>query len=468
MVGITGYSVYIPRHRLPRAVIAAAWGGRAVPGCKAVRHFDEDSLTMGQAALWRLLECGAAPEALYFASTTAPHWQRSSASMIAAACGLPAEVATADFGGSLRCGATALAAAFNAVAAGARRQMAVVASDSRDGAPESAEEITFGDAAASIAVGSEGVIAELVSRASRSDDFLDEWRRDTDDTVTSLASKFSTTRGYQANVVEAARGALQQAGVDPKQVTRAALASPDGQSHAGAAKALGIPPERVEDSRLGDIGVTGAAMPLLLLAQALDRAQPGDWILAAAYGDGANAFLFRATDRIAELPRPLVAPDPAPLECRSYAVYRKLRHFLRDHAGGPEMSNVLWEREEPQNVRLRGTFCPRCGRLQFPQTRVCGGCRSTEGLVEKPLARAGRLFTFTKDYLYDAPAQPTIMAVVDLDGGGRFLCQMTDAAPDRVGIGMEIELVLRRMREGPSMHHYYWKCRPAGAPGVTP
>jgi uncharacterized OB-fold protein len=52
------------------------------------------------------------------------------------------------------------------------------------------------------------------------------------------------------------------------------------------------------------------------------------------------------------------------------------------------------------------------------------------------------------------------MAVVDLEGGGRFLCQMTDVDPAAVEIGMEVELVLRRMREGSGDHYYYWKCRP--------
>ncbi len=464
MIGITSYNCYIPRYRLSQAVIAQAWAGRPMPGCKAVYNFDEDSLTMGQAAAWRLLASAPPPEVLYFASTTAPYWQRSAASLMAASCDLPASVATADFGGSLRCGASALRAALDAVAAGRASRACVVAADAREGAPESAEELIFGDAAAALAVGSDGVIAELVGSASRSDDFLDEWRRDVDPHIHSFASKFSLTRGYQANVVEAARAVLEKAGLEARRIARAAFASPDGRAHAAAAKALSIPADRLEDSRLGDIGVTGAAMPLLLLAQALDRAAAGDFVLAVAYGEGADAFLFRVTDAIASLPRPVTQPGPPPIEYPSYTVYRKLREFLKTRAGGMEVSNVLWEREEPQNVRLHGTFCPRCGRLQFPMTRVCSGCRSAEGLVEKPLPRAGRVFTFTKDFLYDAPVQPTIMAVVDLEGGARFLCQLTDAAENEVTIDMEVELVLRRMRESASMHHYYWKARPRSTP----
>ena len=118
MIGITGYSVYVPRHRIRRETVAAAWGAAAAPGRKAVAGFDEDSLTMAQAAAWPLAEAGPV-EAISFASTSAPYWQRSAASLIAAACDLPAMVATADFAASLRCGTTALRSVFDAVAAGA-------------------------------------------------------------------------------------------------------------------------------------------------------------------------------------------------------------------------------------------------------------------------------------------------------------------------------------------------------------
>ncbi|MBI3697512.1 MAG: hydroxymethylglutaryl-CoA synthase family protein [Acidobacteria bacterium] len=447
MSGITGYSVYIPRHRLSREAIAAAWATKAPSGSKAVAHFDEDSLTLGHAAAAPL---ASGVEALYFASTTAPYWQRSAASLIAACCDLPAEVATADFGGSLRCGATALRAALDT-----GKRAVVVASDTRQGAPESAEEMLFGDAAAAIAVGPDPGIAELVAAVSRSDDFPDEWRRDTDAYVQSFTSKFSTARGYEANVVAAGRALLEQAGLEPARIARVALVSPDGRAHLGAALALGIPAGRIEDPRLADVGITGAAMPLLLLAQALDRASAGDYILVIGYGDGADAMLFRAVrngDR-------RLAPDPHGIPYPSYQIYRKLRDYLRLRVGGAEVSNVLWEREETQNVRLHGTRCPRCGLVQFPIARVCSACRNAEGLVEQPLARRGRVFTFTKDFLYEAPIQPTVMAVVDLDGGGRFLCQMTDVDAGGVEIGMEVELVLRRMRESAASHHYYWKCR---------
>jgi hydroxymethylglutaryl-CoA synthase len=455
MIGITSYSAYTPHRRLRRDLVTAAWGAPAVPGCKAVVNFDEDSLTMAQAAAWPLAQSGGA-EALFFASTTAPYWQRSSASLIAAACDLPAQTATADFGASLRAGTTALRAALDAVAAGSVRTAVVTAADCRDGAPESVEEMLFGDAAAAVAVGSEGLVAELVAAVTRCDDFPDEWRRDTDAQVHSFASKYSLARGYTENVVAAGWALFEKAGVQPEQIARAALASGDGRAHIAAAKALGIPAVRVEDVRARDIGITGAGMPLFLLAQALERAKAGDLVLAIAYGDGADAFLFRALGGGGRL-----EPAGGTLDYPTYQIYRKLRDYRRAGGNrGAEISNVFLRREETQNVRLHGSLCPQCGLLQFPIAKVCRACHRHGGMMEKPLARRGRLFTFTKDFLYDAPVEPTVMAVVDLEGGGRFLCQMTDVDPAAVEIGMEVELVLRRMREGAGDHYYYWKCRP--------
>jgi 3-hydroxy-3-methylglutaryl CoA synthase/uncharacterized OB-fold protein len=455
VIGISGAAIYIPRYRLSREVICTAWGKSAVPGSKAVCHFDEDTLTMGYAAASRLTATGAEPDRLLFASTSAPYWQRSSASQIAAACDLRASTGTMDFGGSLRCGTSALIAAIEAVQAGPANHVLVIAAERRDAAPESMEELLFGDAAAALMISREGVLAEVVATHSVSDDFLDEWRRDRDSEVQGYYSKYSLTRGYEANVVAAVKELLAKADLAAGDLALAAIASPDGRAHLNCAKALGIAANHVVDLCASQVGVTGAAMPLLGLAQGLQTAQPGDLILCAGYGDGADALLFRCV-----CPAPALARDTQTIDVKTYPLFRKSREYLRHESGGAEISNVLWKREARQNVRLHGTRCPACSRVQFPITRVCSACRNMEGLEDVRLGRTGSIFTFTKDFLYDSPVQPTIMTVVDLDRGGRFLCQMTDVDERDVRIGMRVELVLRRMREGAANHHYYWKCRP--------
>ena len=46
MPGITHLATYFPRRRLERALIAKAWGSRAVLGSRTVAAIDEDALTM--------------------------------------------------------------------------------------------------------------------------------------------------------------------------------------------------------------------------------------------------------------------------------------------------------------------------------------------------------------------------------------------------------------------------------------
>ena len=56
------------------------------------------------------------------------------------------------------------------------------------------------------------------------------------------------------------------------------------------------------------------------------------------------------------------------------------------------------------------------------------------------LARRGKLFTFTNDFLHETPDPPVSHAVVDLDGGGRMYCQLTDCEPERVEIDIALAL----------------------------
>jgi len=55
-----------------------------------------------------------------------------------------------------------------------------------------------------------------------------------------------------------------------------------------------------------------------------------------------------------------------------------------------------------------------------------------------------------------------VAVVVDLDGGGRFRCELADAGPDEVAIGMRVELTFRRLLTAGGVHNYFWKVRRTG------
>ncbi len=75
------------------------------------------------------------------------------------------------------------------------------------------------------------------------------------------------------------------------------------------------------------------------------------------------------------------------------------------------------------------------------------------------LKKSGKIYTYTRDYVYTNPFPPTTMAVVDLDNGGRFYCQMVDADKEKVSIGSKVTLTLRRLHEGGDFIHYFWKAK---------
>jgi len=465
MIGIISCSYHIPFCRLEREKIGQAWARRAGKGERAAIYFDEDALTLGLESAQRCIEekGKAGIDGLYFASTSAPFWQRSAASLMAAACDLSAACETADFSGSIRSATSALRAGVDTLNSGRLSRLLIATGEVRDGQPGESEEEWFGDAGSAIVLGRDGVMAEIIDMASRSDDFLDEWRRDTDGFIQTQSSRFSTERGYQANLVAIGQSILRKSGVQAQGCAKIIVPSPDGRAHINVARKLGFQDAQIQDPLFQEVGACGSAASFLLLAAALETAKPDDHLLLLSYGDGADGFLLRVTDEIKK--RTVLSSISDHLSEKrlypSYQIYKKMRTYYADNEDGPDLSNVFLAKEEKQNMRLYGTQCLHCGTRQYPIARVCISCKNHDSLQEVALERTGSVFTFTRDHLYGAADSPTIMSVVDVEQGGRLYLQMTDVDPEDVRIGDQVVLTLRRRKEGPTMHHYYWKCRPA-------
>jgi len=65
------------------------------------------------------------------------------------------------------------------------------------------------------------------------------------------------------------------------------------------------------------------------------------------------------------------------------------------------------------------------------------------------------------DRLTYSLSPPVVAVVIDVDGGGRFQCELTDCNPDDVAIGDRVEMTFRRFflaRNG--IANYFWKARP--------
>jgi 3-hydroxy-3-methylglutaryl CoA synthase len=464
MVGITRIATYFPRRRLDRALIAKAWGTRVPPGTRTVAGIDEDALTMAADAVLACLAGGdpSVFDALYFASTSSPYLEKQVASVVATVADLPREVAVADFGGSVRAGLGALRAALDGVRAGSLRAALVAAADARLAEPESELEPLLGDGAAAVAVGGEGVVAELVSSASVAEEFTYLWRTDQQRYLQASEPRFGTTYGYVRDVAEVIGAALRRAELPPARVARLALGAPDARAAAEAAKRAGCDPARqLEASLVGEAGILGSAEPLALLARSLETAAPGDFLVVAGHGEGADALVFRATDRLpAARPRPLAERLARGLTLSSYERYLRARAVLPAEPMGELVTSMIEWKELKQNVRLYGSRCEACGLVQYPQARVCLACRARDRMAEHKLDRRGTVFTFTIDNLAPVPEHPMPMAVIDLEGGGRLYLQVTDAADGEVKVGAPVELTFRRLHEAGGNRNYFWKARP--------
>lgn len=463
MVGVTRIGTYLPRRRLDRALMAKAWGTRA-RGSRTVAAIDEDAFTMGLEALRATAGTDASGiDAVFFASTTAPYVEKQIASMVATVADLPRAVRVADFTGSTRAGLTALRSAFDAVAAGGATRAVAIAADARVAEPESALEAQLGDGAAAVEVASDGVVAELVAAASVAEEFTHFYRTDAQRYVQVADARFGAQYGYAAYVPEAVTAVLRQAEVPPSKIARLAVAAPDARSAAAVAKKIGAAGEGVLVPGLwDDAGVLGTPDPFVLLHAALETAAPGEFVVVAAYGEGADAIVFRVTDAITTArPRPLADALADAIAVPSYERYLRARGILPlDVEGEPFSTHMEWK-ELQQDARLYGSRCTACGLVQYPQTRVCHGCEAADRMDEHKLAKEGVVFTYTIDNLFQqVPEHPMPMVVADLDGGGRVYLQGTDSAEGEVDVGTRVRLTYRRLHESGGDRNYFWKVRP--------
>jgi len=100
---------------------------------------------------------------------------------------------------------------------------------------------------------------------------------------------------------------------------------------------------------------------------------------------------------------------------------------------------------------LLGSACARCGTVTFPHQGSCPRCMS-EDVQERRLARRGTLWTWTvqcfppKSPPYAVPAveefAPFGVGYVELPGEVRVEARLTESDPERLRIGMPMELTL--------------------------
>jgi hydroxymethylglutaryl-CoA synthase len=445
----------------------------AIPGEKAVANHDEDSLTMAVAAGADCLKGAdrAGVDSLYFASTTFPYRERESAAVVATALDLSPNIRTADFANSLRAGTGAILSAGDSVKAGGVSSVLVCGSDYRLGKPGSSQEITFGDGAAAFLLGSQGVIASLEGWYSTSHDFPDYRRSEGDRFVRSAEDRFIREEGYARFITEAISGLLKKHKLEAKDVARVAYPCLNLRQHATVGKQMGFQPEQIQEPLFAAIGEAGTASPMMLLVAMLEGAKPGDSILLASYGNGAEALLFKVTKEIEQVRdrERLKKSLASKKELTSYEKYLAFRGIIPVEAGtggevAPTQLPLTW-RERRAILALYGSKCKRCGTPQYPPQRICVNpdCGAVDEMEDYRFSdKRGVVFSYTADHVASSINPPLLYGMIDFDGGGRFVFELTDCERDLVKIAMPVEMSLRRkyLDELRGIVGYFWKAIP--------
>jgi 3-hydroxy-3-methylglutaryl CoA synthase len=438
MRGILGWGAHLPHGRLDRSQIAPLVGTGGGNGTRAVASYDEDSTTMAVEAARNLLrDGGPAPDSLWLATTTPAYLDKTNATAVHAALRLDRATAAYDVVGSVRSTSGALRAALDGSSVAL-----VIGSDVRTGRPGSADESAGADAAAAVLVGDDSdgpVLAEVIAHASATEEFLDRWRAPGDIGSRSWEERFGETK-YVALAAEALKAALGDAAIDVDAVDALIVAGLHERACASIAKASGVAADRIVDRLATTIGNPGAAQPLLLLARALETAQPGQTIVLLIASDGAGAIVFRTTEAIARFActRPVAAQvmSGAPVQYGRYLAWRGLL--------------PVEPPRRPEPARPSASASGRSVAWKF-------GLASASGVLAE---QQGTVTTFTVDKLAYSQSPPVVFAVVDFDDGERLPVELTDVVADDVQIGMRVEMTFRRLFTADGIANYFWKARP--------
>lgn len=98
---------------------------------------------------------------------------------------------------------------------------------------------------------------------------------------------------------------------------------------------------------------------------------------------------------------------------------------------------------EENQVKILGSRCPECGSAAYPVRTYCPKCLAE--MREARFGPRGTVFTYTtvyqstKDYKGETPY--TLVKVL-LDGVCPFTSHLVGSPPDKIKIGMEVELAL--------------------------
>lgn len=395
------------------ALALGSWRVKTSRGTVSQPSFDEDVVTLSARAGLEILgrSPDVKPRCLIIATTSAPLPEPGIAPFLSEVFDLADPTQAVDVievAGTVSAGVGALNLAAQQVALGLGPVLVIAADARRDSSGR-----PLGSAAVAVLLDRNGDVGRVAPSPGSAGLFLDRWQR---------------RDGGGVHVGDRSLDAYAPGRLSAPQT---------GAGETLKMHAAGPTIERV--------GFPGVAAPLaaLLLADLAD----GDEIALMSTAGGVT----RSTS---------VLLGPSWPEVAAMAVREREAGF--DSAPPPEPDESGFDpfhshpaafRERGQTFRLEAARDPQSGRVLFPAPPAPIG----NSMQRFRLGRRGVVATYARDHVYPL-GSPLTMAIVDLQGGGRFYGQVADGADVR--IGDQVELVLRRLHDGGGVPNYFWKIRP--------
>lgn len=507
-VGILGYGAYIPWERITteKIVRERQKGSKDLSQLldkvrnglllryKSVASWTEDTITMAtEAAENALAMSGIDPklvQSVVAGSESKPYAVGTTARHVASFLGIGENVYVADVEAACNAGMQGLNFVQSQVRAGVIDYGLAVASDVAQAPKGDPLEYSAGAGAGAFIVGKGDAVATIEDMAPYSSLTLDFWRREGAEVPSHFGR--TTVEAYISHVIGAISELLKRnPGVHIRDFDHITFHQPSGYMPLKTCKVLcqenieQLPDPRLEDRirltpedvewkvkpwlRVLDTGNTYAASTLISISSILDKAKPGEDILAVSYGSGAYtiATWLRVRDAI-ESVRGLT-PSVEDYVARKKEIELKTYHDhlserIRSVKRRISLRRIVAEIEPLGEEYLTATLCDGCERVFFPARAKClqadcpGPCTQFS-FPKRASLKNYKKISFKKRWTSN----------FDLLKMGKFI--LVDSSPVELKPDLELEVVIRKLDYegkhgliiyGPSYRPNFRKAAPQG------
>jgi hydroxymethylglutaryl-CoA synthase len=480
-IGIVGYGVYIPRERIKSTEIAKFRESKRkdledflkkikdglLLEYKSIASLSEDTITMATEASENAIKmAGIDPKkigSVVAGSESKPYAVGTIARHVASFVGAGENVYVADLEGACNAGMQGVSFLYSEVKSGRIDYGLAIGSDIAQAPIGDPLEYSAGAGACAFIIGKEDLVATIEDIVPYSTLTMDFWRRE-ESFVPRHFGK-TTVDAYMKHVIGAIETLLQKhKDIALKDFDHITFHQPSGYVPLKTCRTLTQPnieflnDKSIEDRirltqediekkvkpwlRVLDTGNTYAASTMIAIASILDKASPGDNVLAVPYGSGAYslAVWIKVEENI--LKKREKTPKVDDYVSRKFEInFKKYESYLKERLKKNKkklnMEKIVGEITPLSSENFEVSLCDGCKRIYYPSRNKCLEYECPNKLLIKTFPRLAKLNSFKKLSLknkitnYDIMSQEKVL-LVD--------CDFNELKKD-----MEVEAVIRRL-----------------------